>query len=62
MMVKILECPMVFSLTEKDLTDTMTLLSLMGSISKQLQSILVSIISFFLMYIQESVFVCFSGF
>lgn len=56
MMVKILECPMVFSLMEKDLTDTMTLLSLMGSISKQLQSILVS------MYIQESVFVCFSGF
>lgn len=60
MMVKILECPMEFLLTEKDLTDTMTLLLLMGLISKQLQSILVSIISFSL--IQESLFLFYFGF
>lgn len=60
MMVKILECPMEFLLTEKDLTDTMTLLLLMGLISKQSQSILVSIISFSL--IQESLFLFYFGF
>lgn len=62
MMVKILECPMVFSLMEKDLTDTMTLLSLMGSISKQLQSILVSIISFFFYVYPRVCFCLFFGF
>lgn len=60
MMVKILECPMEFLLTEKDLTDTMTLLLLMGLNSKQSQSILVSIISFSL--IQESLFLFYFGF
>lgn len=58
MMVKILECLMVFSLMVKDLTDTMTLLFLMGLISKLSQFILVSIIKLSFCFDQR---ICFLG-